>query len=41
MDKSLSNKYSQKLHDSAEKSTTDAIKPASKRAIHKNSRTNW
>ena len=36
--KSLSNKYSQKLLDSAKKSTTDAIKAASKRAIQKNSR---
>ena len=35
MDRSLSNKYSQKLHDSAKKSTTDAIKTASKRAIQK------
>ena len=33
--KSLSNKYSQKLLDSAKKSTTDAIKTASKRAIQK------
>ena len=31
MGKSLSNKYGQKLLDSAEKSTTDAIKTASKR----------
>ena len=31
--KSWSNKYSQKLFDSAKKSTTDAIKTASKRAI--------
>ena len=31
--KNLSNKYSQKLLDSAKKSTTDAIKTASKRAI--------
>ena len=31
----LSNKYSQKLLDSAEKSTTDAIKTTSKRAIQK------
>ena len=36
--KSLSNKYSQKLLDSAKKSTTDAIKAASRRAIQKNSR---
>ena len=35
MDKNLSNKYSQKLLDSARKSTTDAIKAASKRAIQK------
>ena len=33
--KSLSNKYGQKLLDSARKSTTDAIKTASKRAIQK------
>ena len=31
--KSMSNKYSQKLLDSAKKSITDAIKSASKRAI--------
>ena len=35
MDKNLSNKYGQKLIDSAKKSTTDAIKTASKRAIQK------
>ena len=35
MGKSLSNKYGQKLFDSAKKSTTDAIKTASKRAIQK------
>ena len=35
MGKSLSNKYSQKILDSAKKSTTDAIKTASKRAIQK------
>ena len=35
MGKSLSNKYGQKLLDSAEKSTTDAIKAASKTAIQK------
>ena len=35
MSKSLSNKYSQKRFDSAKKSTTDAIKTASKRAIQK------
>ena len=39
--KNLSNKYSQKLLDSAKKSTTDATKTASKRAIQKNSRSNW
>ena len=31
--KNLSNNYAQKLLDSARKSTTDAIKTASKRAI--------
>ena len=35
MGKSLSNKYDQKLLDSAKKSTTDAIKKASTRAIQK------
>ena len=35
MNKKLSNKYGQKLLDSAEKSTTDAIKTASKRSIQK------
>ena len=35
MGKHLSNKYSQKLLDTAKKSTTDAIKTASKRAIQK------
>ena len=35
MGKSLSNNYCQKLADSAAKSSTDAIKTASKRAIHK------
>ena len=35
MGKSLSNKYGQKLLDSAKKSTTDAIKTAPKRAIRK------
>ena len=33
--KNLSNEYGQKLFDSAKKSTTDAIKTASKRAIGK------
>ena len=33
--KNLNNKYSQKLIDTAKKSTTDAIKTASKRAIQK------
>ena len=33
--KNMSNKYSQKLLDSAKKFTTDAIKTASKRAIQK------
>ena len=35
MGKSISNKYRQKLLDSAKKSTMDAIKAASKRAIQK------
>ena len=35
MGKSLSNKYGQKLLDSAKKSTRDAIKTVSKRAIQK------
>ena len=35
MGKSLSNKYGQKLLDSAKKSTTDAIKTSSKRVIQK------
>ena len=35
MGKHLSNKYGQKPLDSAKKSTTDAIKTASKRAIQK------
>ena len=35
MGKNLSNKRGQKLLDSAKKSTTDAIKTASKRAIQK------
>ena len=35
MDKSLSNKYGEKLLDSAKKSITEAIKTASKRAIQK------
>ena len=35
MGRSLSNKYGQKLYDSAKKSTTDAIKTTSKRAIQK------
>ena len=39
--KNLSNKYNQKLLDTAKKSTKDTIKAASKRAIQKNSRSNW
>ena len=39
--KNLSSKYSLKLLDSAKKSTTDAIKTPSKRAIQKISRSNW
>ena len=35
MGKNLSKKYDQKILDSAKKSTTDAIKTASKRAIQK------
>ena len=35
MGKSLSNKYGQKLFDSAKKSTTDALTTASKKAIKK------
>ena len=35
MGKNLSNKYSQKLLDSAKTSTTEAIKTGSKRAIQK------
>ena len=35
IDKNLSNKYGQKLLDSAKKSTTDAVKSTSKRAIQK------
>ena len=38
MGKSLSNKYGQKLIDGAKKSTTDAIKTASKRTIQKNAK---
>ena len=41
MGKNVSNKYSQKLFDTAKKSTTDAMKTASNRAIQKNSRSNW
>ena len=45
----LSNTYSEKLHDSIKKSTTDVIKTPSKKAIQKkkekknkkNSRSNW
>ena len=37
--KDLSNKYGQKLLDSTKKSTTDAIKTASKRAIQKTAET--
>ena len=39
MGKSLSNKYGQKLRDSAEKSTTDTIKTASKSVIQKTAET--
>ena len=37
--KNMSNKYSQKLVDTAKKSATDAIKTASKRAIQKTAET--
>ena len=37
--KNLSNKYGQKLLDTVKKSTTDAIKTASKRAIQKTAET--
>ena len=40
MGKSLSNKYGQKLLNSAKKSTTDAIKTASKRAIQETAEAN-
>ena len=36
--KNMSNKYGQKLFDTAKKSTTDAIRTASKRAIQKNAK---
>ena len=39
MGKNLSNNYGQKLLDSAKKSTTDAIKRISKRAIEKAAKT--
>ena len=39
MGKNLSNKYGQKLLDSAKKSTTNARKTASKRAIQKTAET--
>ena len=38
--KTLSNKYSQKLLDSAKKSTTDAVKTASKGGIKKKAEAN-
>ena len=41
MGKNLSNEYGQKRLDGAKKSTTDAIKTASKRAIQKTAETNW
>ena len=37
--RSMSNKYGKKLVDTAKKSTTDAIKTASKRAIQKTAET--
>ena len=41
MGKNLSNKYGQKLFDSAKKSTADVIKTASKRAIQKIAETSF
>ena len=38
--KNVSNKYRQKIIDTAKKSTADAIKPASKRAIQKTAEAN-
>ena len=40
INKGLSSKYSQKLHDHAKQSATDTLKTASKRIIEKNSRRN-
>ena len=39
--KSISNKYSQKLVDSAKKATSDVIKLLQKGQFKKNSRSNW
>ena len=39
--KNLSGKYSQKLLNHANQSSTDAVKTVSKRAIQKNSRGKW
>ena len=39
--KNLSSNYSWKLLDHAKQSATDALKTSSKRAIQKNSRSNW
>ena len=41
MGKNLSNKYGRKLLDSAKKSTTDAIKTGSKRAVQKTAEKKW
>ena len=41
MGTNLSSKYGQKLLDSPKKLTTDAIKTTSKKAIQKNSRSNF
>ena len=41
MGKDLSNKFGQKLLDSAKKSTIDAIKTTSKKSNSKNSRRDW
>ena len=39
--RSMSNKYGEKLVNTAKKNATDAIKTASKRLIQKNCRSNW
>ena len=39
--KNLSSKYNQKLLDHAKQSATDAFKTVSRKAIQRNSRSNW